>query len=72
MLIYPENCGMMLVESEQESGRYETIMIESKVREGVFHKVIKDLKSGKSVSCSCKCWSKGHKPCVGMRTVGYE
>ncbi len=52
--------------------RYETISIESKIREGVFHKVVKDLESGKAVSCSCKCWSKGNKPCVGMRTVGYE
>ena len=47
-------------------------MIESKIREGVFHKVVKNLESGKAVSCSCKCWSKGNKPCVGMRTVGYS
>ncbi|EIJ66429.1 hypothetical protein BD31_I0966 [Candidatus Nitrosopumilus salaria BD31] len=52
--------------------RYEIISIESKVREGVFHKVVKDLKSGKAVSCSCKCWSKGKKPCAGMRTVGFD
>ena len=57
---------------EQEPDRYETITIESKIREGVFHKVVKDLESGKSVSCSCKCLSKGKKPCVGMRTIGYE
>jgi hypothetical protein len=25
-----------------------------------------------TVSCSCKCWSKGNKPCFGMRTIGYE
>ena len=47
-------------------------MIESKVREGVFHKVVKDLETGKAVSCSCKCWSKGNKPCAGMRTVGFD
>ena len=52
--------------------RYETISIESKIREGVFHKVVKDLESGKAVSCSCKCWSKGNKPCYGMKTIGYE
>lgn len=34
--------------------RYETIMIESKVREGVFHKVVKDLETGRAFSCSCK------------------
>ena len=56
----------------EESEEYETIKIESKVREGFFHNVVKDLKSGQAVSCSCKCWSKGNKPCVGMRTVGYE
>ena len=33
--------------------RYETISIESKIREGVFHKVVKDLESGKAISCSC-------------------
>ena len=59
-------------ESDKESDRYETISIESKIREGIFHKVIKNLESGKAVSCSCKCWSKGNKPCVGMRTVGYD
>ncbi|PJC50938.1 MAG: hypothetical protein CO032_02205 [Nitrosopumilales archaeon CG_4_9_14_0_2_um_filter_34_16] len=52
--------------------RYETIVIESKIREGVFHKVVKDLESGKAVSCSCKCWSKGKKHCVAMRTVGFD
>ena len=72
MLIYPKNYWIILVESDQELDRYETIMIESKIREGVFHKVVKDLESGKAVSCSCKCWSKGKKPCVGMRTIGYE
>ena len=63
---------MILVKFDQESDRYETISIESKIREGVFHKVVKDLESGKAVSCSCKCWSKGNKPCVGMRTIGYD
>ncbi|MCV0372702.1 MAG: hypothetical protein K5793_04020 [Nitrosarchaeum sp.] len=61
-----------MVDYDQELDRYETIMIESKIREGVFHKVVKDLKSGKAVSCSCKCWSKGNKPCAGMRTVGFD
>ena len=72
MLIYQENYLTILVESDQEQDKYETVMIESKIREGVFHKVVKDLESGKAVSCSCKCWSKGNKPCVGMRTIGYE
>ena len=58
--------------SDQDHNRYETISIESKIREGIFHKVVKDLETGKAVSCSCKCWSKGKKPCVGMRTIGYE
>ena len=62
----------MLAGSDKELDKYETVMIESKIREWVFHKVVKDLESGKAVSCSCKCWSKGNKPCVGMRTVGYE
>ena len=56
----------------KESDEYETIKIESKVRPGVFHQVVKDLKSGHAVSCSCKCWTKGNKPCFGMRTVGYQ
>ena len=56
----------------KESDKFEIVTIESKVREGVFHKVVKDLESGKAVSCSCKCWTKGNKPCFGMRTVGYE
>ena len=72
MLIYPKNYQIIMVESEQEPDRYETISIESKIRKGVFHKVVKDLKSGKAVSCSCKCWSKGNKVCAGMRTIGYE
>jgi hypothetical protein len=72
MLIYLKNYQIIMAESEQEPDRYETISIESKIREGVFHKVVKDLKSGKAVSCSCKCWSKGNKVCAGMRTVGYE
>ena len=42
--------------------RFETIKIESKIREGVFHHVVKDLNTGKAVSCSCKCWSIGNKP----------
>jgi hypothetical protein len=57
---------------DQKHDRYETIMIESKIRKGVFHKVVKNLESEKAVSCSCKCWSKGNKPCFGMRTIGYE
>ena len=55
-----------------DSDEYERIKIESKVRPGVFHQVVKDLKSGQAVSCSCKCWTKGNKPCFGMRTVGYD
>ena len=61
-----------MVDPDQNSNKYETISIESKIREGDFHKVVKDLKKGKAVSCSCKCWSKGNKPCYGMKTVGYE
>ena len=72
MLIYTKNYEIVLVESDQGHNKYETILIESKIRKGIFHKVVKNLKSGKAVSCSCKCWSKGNKPCVGMRTVGYE
>ncbi|AJM93237.1 MULTISPECIES: hypothetical protein [Nitrosopumilus] len=53
-----------------DSEKYETLTIPSKVREGVFHKVVKDIKSGKAVSCSCKCWSKGNKACAAMRSVG--
>ena len=65
-------CQVMLRNMEHMSGNYETIMIESKIRAGIFHNVVKDLDSGKAVSCSCKCWSKGKKPCVGMRTIGCE
>jgi len=61
-----------MVDYAQEPDRCETIYIESEVREGVFHKVVKDLETGKAVSCSCKCWSKGNKLCFGMRTIGYE
>ena len=61
-----------LENSNNDSDRYETISIESKIREGVFHQVVKDLDTGKAVSCSCKCWSKGNKPCFGMKTVGYS
>ena len=49
-----------------DEDRYETISIESKVREGVFHKVVKDLETGKAVACSCKCWTKGNKPCFNI------
>ena len=56
--------------SVQDSDKYETISIESKIREGVFHKVVKDLETGKAVSCSCKFWSKGNKVCAAMRTIG--
>jgi hypothetical protein len=72
MLIYPKNYQIVLAASDQDPDRYETIMIESEIRKGVFHKVVKDLESGKAVSCSCGCWSKGNKPCAGMRSVGYE
>lgn len=58
--------------SVQKKDRFQIISIESKIKKGIFHKVVKDLESGKAVSCSCKCWSKGNKPCVGMRTIGYE
>ena len=61
---------LVLDNSNQDPDRYETITIESKIREGVFHKVVKDLESGKAVSCSCKCWSKGNKQCAAMRTIG--
>jgi len=55
-----------------EQGKYETIEIESQKKEGYFHKVVTDLNSGKAVSCSCGCWSKGHKPCPAMKSVGFE
>ena len=58
-----------MVNSDQDPDKYETISIESKVREGVFHKVVKDLETGKAVSCSCKCWSKGKTQCAAMRTI---
>ena len=61
---------LVLVNSDQDPDRYETITIQSKTREGVFHKVVKDLESGKAVPCSCKCWSKGKKKCAAMRTIG--
>ncbi|NCF22821.1 MAG: hypothetical protein GWP65_07765 [Nitrosopumilaceae archaeon] len=54
-----------------EQGKYETIEVESQKREGYFHKVVRDLESGKAVSCSCKCWSKGNKACAAMRSVGF-
>ena len=53
-----------------DQDRYEIISIESKIRAGIFHKVVKDLKTKKAVSCSCKCWSKGNKHCFGMKSVG--
>jgi hypothetical protein len=55
-----------------DQGKYETIEIESKKREGYFHRVVKDSETGKAVSCSCKCWSKGHKACAAMRSVGFD
>jgi len=61
----------ILENSDKSPDRYETISIESKIRDGVFYKVIKDLETGLAVSCSCKCWSKGNKACFGMMTVGY-
>ena len=36
----------------------------------VNYKVVKNLDTGKAVSCSCKCWSKGKKQCAAMRTIG--
>jgi hypothetical protein len=62
----------ILENSDDNPDRYETISIESKIREGVFHKVVKDIETGLAVSCSCKCWSKGGKACFGMKTVGYS
>ena len=62
----------ILENSDSHHDRYETISIESKIREGVFHKVLKDTETGLAVSCSCKCWSKGGKACFGMKTVGYS
>tara|TARA_B110000438_G_scaffold119514_1_gene116630 strand:+ start:630 stop:809 length:180 start_codon:yes stop_codon:yes gene_type:complete len=59
-----------MVNFDQESDRFEIITIESKIREGVFHKVVKDLENGKAVSCSCKCWSKGKKRCAAMKSIG--
>ena len=61
--------GLDMVDSFQDPDKYQTISIESKIREGVFHKVVKDLETGKAVSCSCKCWSKGKKQCAAMRTI---
>ncbi|RMW39416.1 MAG: hypothetical protein EA447_00825 [Nitrosopumilus sp.] len=61
-----------MVEDFQDSEKYETITIESKVREGIFHKVVKEIDSGKAVSCSCKCWIKGGKACAAMRSIGVE
>ena len=61
----------ILENPDKSTDRYETISIESQIREGVFHKVIKDIETGLAVSCSCKCWSNGNKACFGMRSVGY-
>jgi len=61
-----------MVDYDHEHDRYEIISIESEIRESIFHKVVKDLETGKAVSCSCKCWSKGNKPCFGMRTIGFD
>ena len=62
----------ILENSDYNPDRYETISIESKIREGVFHKVLKDIETGMAVSCSCKCWSKGGKACFGMKSIGYS
>ena len=70
MCVYTWNVKVKKLSKESEG--FETIKIESKIRPGVFHQVVKDLKSGQAVSCSCKCWTKGNKPCFGMRTVGFE
>jgi hypothetical protein len=64
------NYQITVEKSDQDPDRYETISIESKIREGVFHKVVKDVETGKAVSCSCKCWSKGNKHCFGMKSIG--
>jgi len=66
------NYLIMLEKLEHDPDGYETISIESKIREGVFHKVVKDLETGLAVSCSCKCWSKGNKACFGMKTIGFS
>jgi len=66
-LIYLKNCQTLL-----EQDKDATIEIESQKREGYIHKVVKDLESGKAVSCSCKCWSKGNKPCAAMRSIGFD
>ena len=66
-LIYLRNYQTLL---DQE--KYETIEIESQKREGYIHRVVKDLESGKAVSCTCKCWSKGNKPCAAMRSIGFD
>ena len=36
-----------MVNSDHDPDKYETISIESKIREGVFHKVVKDLEPEK-------------------------
>ena len=64
--------GYTMEENFQDSDKYETVNIESKVREGYFHKVVKDLSSQKAVACSCKCWSKGGKACAAMRSIGVD
>ena len=58
-----------MVNSDQDPDKYEIISIESKIREGVFHKVVKDLETGKAVACFYKCWSKGKNQCAAMRTI---
>ena len=57
-------------ENFQDSDKYETVSVESKVRKGFFCKVIKDLATGKAISCSCGCWTKGGKPCPAMKSIG--
>lgn len=63
---------IILENNEYDDTKFEVVSIESKIRQGVFHKVVKNLETGKAVSCSCKCWSKGNKPCFGMKTIGYS
>ena len=46
--------------------------LNQKLEKEYFIKSVKDLETGKAVSCSCKCWSKGNKPCYGMKTIGYD
>ena len=59
-----------MADNFDDPSRYETVPVESEVREGYFHRVVRDISTGKAVSCSCKCWSKGGKACAAMRGMG--